>query len=742
MSDFKKNEPAQINIPQNEKTEEDPGEVRARLLRELETEKTILKTMLDSIPDLVFCKDRDLNYTRCNKSLLNYFGLEESDIIGKNDENGLSLPEKIAHEYRSSDRIALINDKGLKYEEFVPDANGNMRLFETKKVPFLLNGKVEGIMGIAREITERKAMEDAANEASRAKSAFLTNVSHEIRTPMNSIIGFSELALDSDIAPETREYLNLIIENSKWLLQLINDLLDISKIESGNMVIEQIPFDLHELFVSCNTMIMPKAVEKNIDLFFYAEPVIGKTLIGDPTRLRQVIINLLSNAVKFTESGTVKIAAVLVDEYGSTLDPMNTKTLPDDSRTLRFEIKDTGIGMTEEQIAKIDEPFTQADTSTTRKYGGTGLGVSITKNIVELMGGKLVIESEPNVGTKISFQVTFGVTDSDESGQEPRKVLDDARKPLFQGEILICEDNTMNQRVIAEHLSRVGFKVDIAENGFDGVEMVRRKTKTNSRPYDLILMDIYMPVMDGIEATTKITALGVKTPIVAMTANVMIEDMEIYKKIGMIDYIGKPFTSQELWHLLLKYIEPVGFSSAKEQERKKADEELKHQLKVDFVKDNGNTFERIIRAASSGDVKLAHRLAHSLKNSAALINKTALQSAAADVENALRNGEDHTTEMQMTVLKTKLNVVLDELRHYLDENTNFGQADMPAEALDANEIRELYEALLPLLKRGSPKCLQYVGQLRGVPGSEKLIEKIEGFDFKAAKDILEKIQAM
>jgi len=222
----------------------------------------------------------------------------------------------------------------------------------------------------------------------------------------------------------------------------------------------------------------------------------------------------------------------------------------------------------------------------------------------------------------------------------------------------------------------------------------------------------------------------------------MIEDMEIYKKIGMIDYIGKPFTSQELWHLLLKYIEPVGFSSAKEQERKKADEELKHQLKVDFVKDNGNTFERIIRAASSGDVKLAHRLAHSLKNSAALINKTALQSAAADVENALRNGEDHTTEMQMTVLKTKLNVVLDELRHYLDENTNFGQADMPAEALDANEIRELYEALLPLLKRGSPKCLQYVGQLRGVPGSEKLIEKIEGFDFKAAKDILEKIQAM
>ena len=729
MSDFVKNDA---------KAAEDPSEVHARLLHELETEKTILKTMIDSIPDLIFCKDIDLNYTRCNKSLLNYFGLEENDIIGKNDENGLKLSEQIAKDYRASDRIALINEKGLRYEEYVPDAKGNMRLFETKKVPFLLNGKVEGIMGIAREITERKAMEDAAHEASRAKSSFLTNVSHEIRTPMNSIIGFSELALDSDISPETREYLNLIIENSKWLLQLINDLLDISKIESGNMVIEQIPFDLHEIFVACNNMIMPKAVEKNIDLFFYAEPVIGKMLVGDPTRLRQVIINLLTNAVKFTETGTVKIAALLVDEQGNP-QTASAKNLPDDTRTLRFEIKDTGIGMTKEQIDTIQEPFTQADTSTTRKYGGTGLGISITKNIVELMGGKLIIESEPDVGTKISFQLTFGVTDTDDD-QESVNILDDARKPLFKGEILICEDNNMNQRVIAEHLSRVGFKVDIAENGLDGVELARRRSKTRSRPYDLIFMDIYMPVMDGIEATSKIIALGVKTPIVAMTANVMIEDMDLYKKIGMVDYIGKPFTSQELWNLLMKYIEPVGFSNAKEQERRKADEELKNQLKADFVKDNGNTFERITRAAAKGDIKLAHRLAHSLKNSAGLINKTALQSAAADVESAFRSGEDHTTEMQMTILKTKLNVVLDELRHYFDDHANSGRPDLPHEELSADEISELYETLLPLLKRGSPKCLKYVGQLRRVPGSENLIEAIEGFDFKAAEEILDKIQ--
>jgi len=709
-------------------TNYDISEIR-KLLFDLETEKALLQTMLDSIPDLIFCKDLDLNYTRCNKSLLNYFAIEENDLIGQDDERGLRIPKIIAEEYRATDRIVIDGKKMLRYEENVPSPDGEIRLFETNKVPLFRGDKITGIMGIAREITERKAMEEAAQIANRAKSSFLTNVSHEIRTPMNSIIGFSELALDNDIAPETREYLNLIIDNSRWLLQLINDLLDISKIESGNMIIEQIPFNLHELFVACNSMIMPKAIEKNIDLFFYAEPFIGKMLIGDPTRLGQIIINLLSNSVKFTETGSVKLAAVIV---GNTDDAGQAS----DSRTLRFEIKDTGIGMTAEQIDKILEPFAQADESTTRKYGGTGLGISITKNLVDLMGGTLSIESEPGVGTKVSFEITFNVTDTDDGERKPPKILIDAVKPMFEGEILVCEDNYMNQRVIAEHLSRVGFRIEMAENGLEGVESVRRRIEKGMKPFDLIMMDIYMPVMDGIEAAAKILELGASIPIIAMTANIMKEDMEHYRKIGMMDYIGKPFTSQELWSLLLKYIKPVSFSQAKEQERRKIDAEFQSQLKTDFVKGHQNTWDDIAKSISDGDIKIAHRLAHTLKNSAGLISKTALQSAAADLENSLKNGENRATEAQMNLLKAKLSTVLEELKPYLPQIEDGAQIEPDSAPLSTDEIHELYHKLDPLLKRGSPKCIGYVEQLRRIPGHVELITKIENFDFKEAMDVL------
>ena len=596
-------------------------------------------------------------------------------------------------------------------------------------------GNAIRVAGALMDITETKkllldldAEKEAAQNANRAKSSFLTNISHEIRTPMNSIIGFSELALDNEMTPETRDYLNLIIENSQWLLQLINDLLDISKIESGNMKMERIPFDLHEMFLVCKTMIMPKAMEKNLDLFFYAEPVIGKMLIGDPTRLRQVIINLLSNAVKFTEAGTVKLAAVIVDE-GDVEDSTSG------SRCLRFEVKDTGIGMTAEQIEKILEPFIQADASTTRKYGGTGLGLSITKNIVELMGGELNIESEPSLGTKISFEINFDVTDSSDEAAKPQMVFTDAEKPVFEGEILICEDNKMNQRVVAEHLTRVGLNIELAENGLDGVERVHRKIKEGAKPFDLILMDIYMPVMDGVEAASQIIELGVRTPIVAMTANIIKEDKEQYTKSGMSDYIAKPFTSQELWNLLLKYLKPIGFSKDKVVQRRRADEVLQDRLKSDFVKDKQSTWEDINRALNAGDIKLAHRLLHSLKNSAALIGRTALQKAAADVEILLKTGEVLPTEAQMNLLRDELSSALAELEPCLIHTINAAQSESAAE-LDADEIREIYINLEPLLERGNLKSMQYIERLRLIPGHETLVGLIESFQFKAAANML------
>jgi signal transduction histidine kinase len=220
-------------------------------------------------------------------------------------------------------------------------------------------------------------------------------MSHEIRTPMNSIIGFSELALgDDDLSKKTKSHLTNILESSKWLLQIINDIFDISEIESGNLELENIPLDLDNLFANCRNAFMPGAVEKGLDISFKAEPLTGVTLLGDPKRLQQAIMNLVSNALKFTDSGTIKVSS-------------NINDIGNRCVSIHFEVVDSGIGMTPDQIKGIFEPFTQAETGMTRKYGGTGLGLAITKNLIKMMGGELEVASTPGIGSYFSFDLTF-----------------------------------------------------------------------------------------------------------------------------------------------------------------------------------------------------------------------------------------------------------------------------------------------------------------------------------------------
>jgi CheY-like chemotaxis protein len=500
-------------------------------------------------------------------------------------------------------------------------------------------------------------LHEAANRAeaaSVAKSTFLANMSHEIRTPMNSIMGFSELAMDGEASVKTRDYLAKIMANAEWLLQIVNDILDISKIESGKMELEKIPFDMRELLAECRTLIMPKAVEKGINLHFYAEPSMGKTPLGDSTRLRQALVNLLSNAVKFTNIGTVKLYAGVKEETEKTI-------------TVLFEIKDSGIGMTDEQIKKIFDPFTQAETGTTRKYGGTGLGLTITKNIVELMGGKLSVESAAGIGSKFSFTLIFDAIDRAEyDNLDQKNTFREIEKPEFEGEILLCEDNDMNQQVICEHLSRIGLKTVVADNGKIGVEMIKNRMEKGEKQFDLIFMDIHMPVMDGLEASSKILELNSSLPIIAMTANIMSGDLEIYKQSGMNGCIGKPFTSQELWRCLLKYLKPVNKQDTAQKSRSADipvdyDLEFKKTLIEVFLKSGQDRFNEIKSAIDCGDIKLAHRLVHSLKGNAAQIEKPALQRAAAAVELALKDEKNLVTSEQLVLLEKELNAALSEL---------------------------------------------------------------------------------
>jgi len=539
---------------------------------------------------------------------------------------------------------------------------------------------------------------------------------------MNSIIGFSELAQDDDISAKTRNYLVNIQDSAEWLLKIINDILDISKIESGKIDLEHIPFNLPDIFAHCQSAIMPKINEKGIMLYCYAEPSVGKRLLGDPVRLRQVIMNLLSNAVKFTSTGMVKFIANIVDSDV-------------DSIKILFEVKDSGIGMTARQIEKIFTPFTQADDSITRRFGGTGLGLTITKNIIELMGGKLIVESTPGIGSRFCFELTFDLIEESEiaSGQF---IINEFEKPNFKGEVLVCEDNALNQQVICDHLSRVGLDTVLAANGKEAVDIVEKRNNNNEKPFDLIFMDIHMPIMDGLDAAAKITALGVKTPIVALTANIMSNDLELYRSSGMYDTVGKPFTTQDLWRCLAKYI-PIDSYTEIDKRRHAANESKAQKLmKYNFAKNNQTTYEDIIEAVGNGDIKSAHRLAHTLKSNAGQIGETELQAAAAEVEAMLLNGENHLRDKQINNLAIELRTVLDDLSPLLREARSIEQPD----AVDVDKALELFETLKPLLKNKDTRCIKLLDELSAIPETEELVEQIEGFKFKQALLSLETIK--
>jgi signal transduction histidine kinase/DNA-binding response OmpR family regulator len=596
--------------------------------------------------------------------------------------------------------------------------------YEGRKLEALVQERTVELNRYQRELED--ALEDARS-ANASKSVFLANMSHEIRTPMNSIMGFSELALDDEVSPKTRDYLAKIRTNTEWLLQIINDILDISKVESGKMELEHIPFDMHELFISCRTLIMPKAIEKGIMLYFYVEPSIGKMPLGDPTRLRQVLTNLLSNAVKFTNTGMIKLNAAIKETKEKTV-------------TMHFEVKDSGIGMTAEQIEKIFIPFAQADSGTTRQYGGTGLGLSITKNFIELMGGTLSVESTPGVGSRFSFDLTFDTVEiSADEILDKRIILEELEKPVFEGEVLLCEDNVMNQQVICEHLARVGLKTTVAENGKTGVEMVQSRKEKSIKQFDLIFMDMHMPVMDGIEASARIIKLDAGVPIVAMTANMMTDELEIYKMSGIKDCVGKPFTSQELWRCLLKYLRPLSREAVPKGADIEEDAEFQKELRELFVRNNRTQYAEIVNALEAGDIALAHRLAHTLKSNAGQLNMTRLQQTAANIESLLKSGENLVTPEQMAALETELNAALSHLAPPPGRpDESMTSTETPV--LEAEKVRELLNRLEPMLKGGNAGSVDLADDLRAIPGSGPLIRQIKDFDFDAAYSTLTELK--
>jgi PAS domain S-box-containing protein len=499
------------------------------------------------------------------------FGFPETAEPPTNEEViAITHPDDIQMRVDALAAMAAGEPFRIEYRYFHP--NGEMHWAEFSGNAVYEGGLPTRYAGVARDITATKVWEEKlreamfkAEEASRAKSEFLANMSHEIRTPMNAIIGMTHLARRSDSASSQEGYLSAIADASGSLLNIINDILDFSKIEAGQLKLEHITFSLGELLDKISEIVTHKVGTNAIDLVI--APDVPLYLVGDPLRLGQVLTNLLSNAVKFSDKGQVCLTVGAAD-------------LTVDNGRFTFAIRDSGIGMTQEQVSRLFQPFSQADASVTRKYGGTGLGLAITKQLCELMRGKLSVKSALGAGSTFVFTAPFGIgvqgaLKASPASRLPGSIRDGAvpesisfqswgsssdETSIYRPEgaahrlkgqrVLLVEDNEINLMVATELLSDLGIVVNVATNGQDAVDRIK------AEPFDLVLMDIQMPVMDGLTATSliRIDPRFRELPILAMTAHAMTGDRDKSIEAGMNDHLTKPIMPAKLTEMLLQWI--------------------------------------------------------------------------------------------------------------------------------------------------------------------------------------------
>ncbi len=634
-----------------------------------ETQKQLV-IIIEATPDFVgFANAKDKHIIYVNKAGRKMCGIGNDEDVTKLKINDVH-PEWTNKMFAEEIMPAAVRD-GVWMGEC---AFLNIR--DRREIPVLMvlsshkapNGEVTAFSTISRDITERKLAEEKINNAMKqaeaanvAKSQFLANMSHEIRTPMNAIIGFGDILADEKLTDDQLENVNIIRESSKALLNLINDILDFSKIEAGRFDTEIIDCSLGKLLNSIESMMRPKAKEKGIEFKVIENNGLPAQISTDPARLRQCLVNLTGNAIKFTEQGHVYIKVSL--------------ETTDNKSNIRFDVEDTGIGVPEDRQKMIFEPFTQADGSTTRIYGGTGLGLTITKQLVKLLGGKLTLTSQVGKGSVFSIVIPAGLDVTKQPFLDRHNIAgywenesDKGDKMKFSGKVLVAEDVKTNQMLIKALLEKMGIEVTIAEDGNQAMQ------KALAREFDLIFMDIQMPYVDGYEATRALRAEGITIPIIALTANAMKGDDKKCIEAGCDDYLSKPIIYSKLVETIGKYlggaVPPESADLVDEFISSKTDENHAHRVKnldevvIDwaqitangldeqlmkeiiptYIKDNKEHIRELITAVRKGKTKDAKSHAHAIKGAgrnmgAAKLSELAGQLEAMELEGALSKAQ-------------------------------------------------------------------------------------------------------